>query len=419
MTIGRDRVPRQLRQAGKYRPESSQTPFFSGLLVRPLFWIACALFFIVATPFELEQSGYTYAIKVGALLALLFYAVSLRMARLSLFHPLVAIALVSFSAVNLMSPSDRALLGTFAMLLGSSLGFARGNSWDKEFLAIVSVFLFVHVSGLLASVTYFYATGSILDLHDYLFPGEARVEQRGAIARTAGFHTEPGTYSQWTIMALFLRCLVTRRLFTLWNGLAAFSAVLTVSLWGIIGFSIFASACAIESLIAPGRGRRIRSILSFVFFASMVGLLAVNASSDVIDDAVKFLELKGEMTTQSGLDKILGAEFIQQHIYNVVLVGEPLVPGFCPACLSPQDSGVGLNGLYYFGLVPFAALIGGAGIRLATRWNFSFIAPLALLLVWKAPVYEPLLWIIIAFALREVPFRSMLATVRRTARQPT
>jgi hypothetical protein len=200
-------------------------------------------------------------------------------------------------------------------------------------------------------------------------------------------------------MGVFLLGLIKRRLFSVLNCIFASSVVLTLSLWGIIGFVIFLAACAIEALLTPGKGRRIRAVAQLLLLGAVLVVVAASTSRNIIIGGVDFLNHKASIITDSGLDKVQALETFKQELPNVLLIGKPLAPGFCPYCRSPQDAGVGMNGVYYFGLFLFGTLVLLTAYRLIVRWNISFVAMLALLLVWKANPYDPMLWVIFGYVL--------------------
>lgn len=376
-------------------------------LARPTLWLMSVLFFVAATPFELGQSGSTYIVKIGAMIIILAYAVVIRGAQLERLNLFAIVAITILFITNLFGWTDRVIIAITAIVAATLLGQMRGRKWDRDFQFIVFVYLAVHCGGLLIAIILFYGTGQIIDLHGAVFPFASRTEAIGVVGRLSGFHTEPGTYSQWTLMALYLFALMKGRLYNIFNAFIALSVVITVSLWGVLAFGIFAVAFAIDALISPGKGQRIRLMLSISLFSCVITILTLQTSSIIIDDAIGYLMLKGEMDTQSGLDKVYALEFMRQELWNVIIIGRPFFPGFCPECISPQDAGIGMTGSYYLGFLFFTTLIIALMVTAYRRWNIAFIVPLLLLLVWKAHVYEPLLWVIIGYILKGPSLRAI------------
>ena len=370
------------------------------ILARPSIWVMCALFFVAATPFDLAQSGIAYLLKACAMLGIVAYAVLARRARTGRLSLLAIAVMAVLFITNLFGWTDRVLLAMTAIMAGTLLGQARGEKWNDEFRVVVFVYLVVHCVGLLVAAFFFYGVGQVVELHGAIFPHDSRAEAYHSIGRISGFHTEPGTYSQWMIMALYLFALTHNRLFNKWTGVIAASVLFTVSLWGVIAFGIIAAAFAIEaSMSSQGKGQRAQRLLGFILFAGIVLVLALFMPTDLLEQGLQFLELKGGMTTDSSLDKLYALEFMRQEFWNVVVLGRPFDPGFCPNCISPQDAGFGMTGTYYLGFLLFASLIAVMATRVYAGWGIAFVVPIALILVWKAHLYEPLLWIIVGFVL--------------------
>lgn len=371
--------------------------FFS----RPDLCALTVLFFVAATPFELSQSGFVYLVKIVAVAAILGYAVLARGARIGPLGVLPSMVILMLLMNGLYAGWERAILAIGAIVVGTLLGKARGLRWDRDFRDIVSAFLVIHVAGLVVAVLVFLFSGNVLELHGLLFFSESRSGVHNiALARLSGFHTEPGTYSQWTLMTLFLLALVTGRLFSRWHAIVATSAALTISLWGVLALGVYLLAFIVEALVTRGLTRRLSFILGTLGFVLLAWPFLANMSGDTLDEAREFLERKSSLETMSGLDKIDASGFLKEEFWNVFLIGEPLKPGFCPQCISPQDAGLAMNATYYFGFVLFAALMILIVVRLIGRWNIGYLLPLALMLVWKAHFYEPLLWIILGFVFR-------------------
>jgi hypothetical protein len=367
--------------------------------LRTAIWVLAVLFFLAATPFELKQSGFVYLVKAMAVAGIIGYAVLMRGARLTRFHPLIALALLLFLAANLIDWSDRAGIALVAILLGAILGQLRGDKWDNDFYSVVLLFVWSHVAGLVFAVVAFYSTSNVLDLHGLIFPEASRAAATGNLGRLSGFHTEPGTYSQWTLFALFLAALIRGELFTRWHALIAGSILLTFSLWGLLAVPVFALAFMIEALFKKKLSTKFRRLFA-ILSTALIGVgLANLISPEIRETATEFLSLKASFTTQSGLDKLEASRFLSENYASVLFFGQPIDPGFCPRCLSPQDSGLGFTASFYLGFAMFGCLMLIIARQLASNWNLGFVVALLPIVVWKAHLYEPLVWIIIGYIL--------------------
>jgi len=276
------------------------------------------------------------------------------------------------------------------------------------------MFLALHVAALLVVTLTFFATGNVLDLHGIVFPHASRTEAHAAFVRLAGLYNEPGTYSQWTLMALYLLALARGQLISLWHFLITISVLFTFSLWGVVAVGIFFFAFLVAAIMTQGIGTKFKHLLGVLALSLLVGAGAMLVSPDMRDAVVEFLIQKASLTTESGNDKVASAEFFAENFSSVILLGQPLDPGFCPQCISPQDAGLGLTATYYVGFASFAALILAFLVRTMRLWNLSFVVPVLLVLFWKAHVYEPLLWIIFGFVFRGPAWSAASGTPRKT-----
>jgi hypothetical protein len=370
------------------------------ILSSPICWVMCLLFFVAATPFELESSGFGYLIKACAMLGIVAYAVFIRGAQTGGLNGITIAVVVLLFLTNLSGWSDRIVVAIIAIVAGTLLGQTRGKKWNDEFPVIIIVYLAVHCIGLLVATFVFYSTGQVLELHSLIFPRESRIQAFDAIVRVSGFHNEPGTYSHWMLMTIYLFALTQGRLYNIWIAIIAASVVLTLSLWGVLASGVIAVAFVIEVLMSPGKNHRIRSVLSLILFCGILITLALSASTNSVEQGLAFLKTKGEMNSQSGMDKLYAMEFMRREFWNVFILGRPFFPGFAPHCVSPQDSGIGMTSIYYMGFLPFASLIFFLAARIYTRWGISFVVPIALIWVWKAHLYEPIVWVIIGYVLK-------------------
>lgn len=103
----------------------------------------------------------------------------------------------------------------FALLVGANVAlavmiFEARTAYRKEFEAAVACLLIVNVVTLMVQAGLFYfVTHTIYDVHKSLFKSESRVvEEYFNIARFAGIHVEPGTYTN------FVSCLLAIYVFT-------------------------------------------------------------------------------------------------------------------------------------------------------------------------------------------------------------
>lgn len=358
------------------------------------------LLFIISTPFELAQSGFVYLFKGAALAIIITYAIVLRGAGLSKVLLLPLIVCIIILVLNTVGNwSERALIGLVTIALGALAGQLRSAVWNNELEKALKYLLIINIAGFMASYSYFYIAGNVLDLHGMIFPNPSRAETFGQFARNSGFHTEPGTYAQWNLMILFLYSIITGRLFHSLTFLTLATCFLTVSLWALVGITIYLIALSVETIFDRSKTKYLRYASSLMAVTLSITLYYQFSSADAIISVFRYLELKGSFTTESGLDKVRAAQFFYNELNHLILVGKPIDPGFCPNCISPQDAGLGMNGVYYLGAAISVAIFAISFFKLLIWRGLAFAIPLGLLLVWKAHFYDPLLWLIIGYIL--------------------
>lgn len=368
----------------------------SRYLRSPLFWLEFICFFLMATPFELQiGSGYVYLIKLCALFLLIISRLLSGNQGLDkrIFFVLALIALIL--VVNFSDASIRLIFVVLLMLLGAALGQLKQHHWKERLLALVTCYLFIHLFGFFLSASYFYLRGEILDFHAFIFPGSSRIGQVGQAARLSGFQLEPGTYAQWMLIMLVLRCMLMGRIISIFTGVVVASVLFTISLWAVVGVLIFLISAVLELILHGNFGQKLRMLLSALVLTAAV-IAAVSLVPDVIvESGADYLESKAEMNSESGLNKKWALEEFRRSVGKILVLGEPLEPGLCPSCVAPQDVGAGLNSAYYFGVFPAILLFGYAFYEVLRKYGVPFVACVAIMLAWKAPFYDPALWMVI------------------------
>jgi hypothetical protein len=364
-----------------------------------VFWVRCALYFVAATPFEQDRSGFSYLIRLCCIILLLALMSLIHRTRLQSPHPLAALVFLALVAANIGSPGDRLLISLALIVTTCTLGQICSEKWLEELGHILGVYLAVNAVGLVLQIVALIGAGTLLDLHGMIFPNAARIEFLGEYGRLSGFHNEPGTYSQWMLMTLFLRSLITRKLLTLFNLVVCGTIAATVSLWGILAVCVYLLAATIELLIASKTTRAAKRIGISALFALTVATTATLFSDYITHDSIAFLQNKAGLTTDSGEDKIVAMADLEQQFQHVIFIGAPITPGFCPPCLAPNDIGIWANGIYYFGFMLMFALVATLALRLGRHWGLQFVPLLAMMLSWKAPFYDPSLWMLIGHIL--------------------
>lgn len=375
------------------------------LSARILLVFQICFFFVAATPFELMAgSGYAVLIRFSAALILLL---TLRSnLRLTPWVALIVALVIFYFSGNVSSPSQRLFQSSAMILVGALIGAAGTSRLSEGISPLIHWYLILHLVGFCVGFTAYYVSGVLLDLHSFIFPNPSRIEQWGSGARIAGFHLEPGSYAQWTMMAIFLNALTIRRILTPLHVFAALTVLASASLWGVLAAGVFLLVTPIESLLSRRTVRAFDLVASSVVAASAIYLGIFFLDARILEDIAQGLQMKASLTTQTGLDKVQGIEFLREELENILLIPGTFPPGFCPSCLSPNDIGVWANALYYFGVSSSLLLFGIVAWRLAVGWGPHFLPLLALALTWKAPFYDVFLWIIVSYCLHSPPKRA-------------
>ncbi|RYE49440.1 MAG: hypothetical protein EOP24_03150 [Hyphomicrobiales bacterium] len=371
----------------------------------PWFWFESICFFLIATHFEFGQtgSGFAYAIKLACLVVLFLPRFAISTATVGSAIAWIAILAGLFLLVNVVESTDRAIIAFALVVVGSSVGLLRDRAWEQRFVAILTGYLVFHLGGFAFQIGQFLLDGRIVELHGLIFPSASRAYAVGNAARLSGFHIEPGTYTQWMLMVTFLRCLLVRRIASPLSGAVVVSTLTTLSLWALIGVALFAAAATIEAVLQSTVWQKVRVAYLILFFGAAVVVLLYALPESTIRDAMMYLDIKSDLTSQSGVDKLVALAAILDKIPDVLIIGAPMSSTFCDACLSPQDLGVWASLIYYFGLLPAAVIVGLVSWSVMTKLGVSYVPLLAGLLLWKAQFYDPLLWIIVGGALRLEP----------------
>lgn len=374
------------------------------------FWLECICFIIIATPFELAiGSGYAYLIKAVAALIIPLPWLLTGKVTVSPQIGLVLILAVLFLLINLQEPSLRSAHAFSLIILGGLIGFIKGEAWIKQLSAVVTVYIVFNLLGFTVAMADFFIRGNVIDLHGMLFSTSSRAYSIGSAARLSGFHNEPGTYAQWMLMATFLRCLLTRRITSVLTVAVGVSMLLTVSLWAVIGVLLLATAIALEILMRANVNQKVRALTGAALLL-MAGTLVFSIIPDsIVQDVFAYLGIKSELNTESGLNKILALREIQDKFFDILFIGSPMEPGFCPQCLSPQDLGTWATGAFYFGVLPFGLLLLYAARKLVRWHGLPYLPLLGAMLVWKATFYDPMFWMIMSYMITSTPHGRLMA----------
>lgn len=363
--------------------------------------IVALAFFIVAgthleVPSEVRGAGLAFSIRLAAAASVLLYLLLNGTKRIPVWCVVVILYIcIYFLAVNFMEFSYFAAIGCLSMVWGLLMASLGVSGARKTILFFCTGYLAFHMLGLGLALTIFVVSGQVVDLHNAIFPfSEARVGEFMGQVRLAGFQIEPGNYANFTYLLVLLRSLFTMRIFSWFHAVAMTSALLTLSAWSVIGFSIFLVAAAVEFVLI---NKTISPTLKWtaIVIASVLALAILPFVYD--NDYIIYFQgrFSGDEREGSGYDKVLAFEGWQNEIKSAIFFGNPLPRSFCPYCISPQDLGTMLNMTYYFGVVPTLLIVLAITLNVLRRMNAAFLILAAPLVVCKAFFFDPVVWLIL------------------------
>ena len=277
-----------------------------------------------------------------------------------------------------------------ALVIGSTAS-GRASAFA---LRVVGGLLVFSAAALFLQAGIYLFSGSIFEMHGLVFPwGISRSSEieRFGIARLSGLHTEPGTHSVYTVGLLILRCMLGGRLFDRTAYMSIGSVAATLSFWGVLATLLYVILYGF-SIIRGGAGAK--RFLYSCFFIGFLGLVFYLSSPQyLIDDLFNYFRLRSELGDGSGSAKVIAWDMGASRLGDVVFFGFPIGFDYCNACISPQDAGLVLNFVMYFGLMSavgfFAIFIAGAlrcgGLSLSLFGG--------LLLVAKFYYFDPIVWL--------------------------
>lgn len=367
----------------------------------PVAWFlvlyAFVILFIANTPTESKDSLFAVLLPpiVYMFLFIPFVSVKVASIRKIIFavcfifpvYVLVTDGLTSITFIFLSSYFSSFLLYLFLMDGKADRSFSRAVDW------VIYSWILTFVTQILL----YFLSGNIVDIHALIFPySAARITDISfGVPRFTGAHIEPGTYSNWMYGFLLIRIFLKRTPLGLLPFFAVFTIFLTFSFWGAL-----ASACYIMgSLVVGGKKRSSRYTAILILLAGSA-LLVWLISSGLLQPILDYYAGRSTLVDGSGESKVSGFNGFISNFSSFVLVGEGFSYDFCNGCLSPQDTGVLVNAIVAFGMIPslviFGTVLRASTRALGTMAGSIFIIPI---LFTKYYVSSPTFWLIIFMAL--------------------
>ena len=219
----------------------------------------------------------------------------------------------------------------------------KNNEEREVFKNVLTVLIVVWVTLLIIQLVAFYLFGLVVDIHNMVFKAsEARGFINQDILRFGGLQIEPGTYSNWLFGVVFLRAILIRKISAPLHWVAVLSMLLTLSFWAYVAFAFFLMAALFES----------KNILrAWTLVAVTVACFAVYIY--IGNDYASYLLTRASLDSATATGKMHVYSYVINNLEEWLIFGASLGLQPCDICYSPQDAGVGINLLYYFGFFMF------------------------------------------------------------------
>lgn len=203
---------------------------------------------------------------------------------------------------------------------------------------------------LILQLLVFMVTGEIIHVHEIIFPfSEARVgtdKLYSDLYRFGGLYIEPGTYSNWMYLFLIIYMLLSKKIFSPLVLIGALSITLSYSVWGMVFGAYLFIIVTLSKIKKTSWKSKVLLVMFFLLFSSFV----VTKYAD--SEAVKFalFKLDTDSTNASTQGKINFYKRYEEHISDLLLIGEGYKPKIYEGIVSPQDTGIVVNLSVIFGM---------------------------------------------------------------------
>lgn len=223
----------------------------------------------------------------------------------------------------------------------------RVRAAKELFLNILNLIIVVWMVSLFAQFFSYYLLGLSLDVHNLVFPfSESRGISNQDSVRFGGLQIEPGTYSNWMFGVVVLRSFLMKKISARLNWVAVGSTLMTLSFWAYISAGFFVVAAFLELKSS----QRIKLAIALFFIALLTYFF-------ISEEIIAYLLTRAELNTPSATGKLEVYSYMLTHYEEWVLIGSGFKTAPCIGCLSWQDAGVGVNMLFYFGIVMLPIMI--------------------------------------------------------------
>ena len=375
-------------------------PYYKGI------WLVGILLFSVLFaysifPSESSQERFTLILRVALLGSVaLFSIAAFPLSRPGwIYFPLFCFLIVLSLLLSNYPHIPTRTINVVVVVLLSAVFISRiASSTARLFVIhVVNILLFVSFACVLFQIGYYFASGSVIEIHQLFFPwSESRstMLERFGIVRVSGLHTEPGTHSAYTVGLLIFRTLLGRKLFDWISLISMLSVAATLSFWGIAASLMYFISFVLHSGNLTENLFRWALMLIIGLLIS-AGILSIYLySADSLAPIIDYFTFRSELGDGSGGAKVSAWDYGLRTLADTIMFGLPFNEDYCNGCQSPQDAGLILNLAIYFG-VCLCVLLYGVYVLATLRTNGLWLIPFAsLFFVAKFFYYDPLVWMI-------------------------
>lgn len=342
-------------------------------------------------------------IPLLSIFAISLIDVSLDVKSFFLFLVFSCFILILGSIINIDDLSISFFLHNISIITGLFVGyFCFKGSFRFILFDALTLIIKLWIVLLAFQIILYIIYDEVYDIHSFIFPwSEARlfdINLDKSFLRLTGPHIEPGTYSNWIYVVVFLRGLISGKFFDKVAILAIISSIFTLSFWSFFATYFFILAYLLHTINNP-YSKFYAFALFFLIFVSLSGLIDYNF---IIFD---YISHRAEVESSIGdghKATVLSGFF--NSVPEFVFFGLPIQTSFCGDCVSPQDIGLILNLSARFGLMFSIVVALFTSVYSFILYRFAGLILLIPLFFSKLYYYDFIFWIIVGFSISGIRF---------------
>jgi len=365
-------------------------------LFQKIFLFICLIYAFI--PFEAVSFISTNKIHRIFLILIMLYALYINSFKISKYGSIFFIIFLFFALINsFVSIGENIIIFAMSILFAAIVVpiIYQNNKFKNQFLVAIRWLIIFSITMFFLQFILYHITGEILLLHELIFPfSKARIAEElsyGNLMRMGGIYIEPGTYSNYMFIYIFIYLTLTRNIKDILLFIGAISIILTASVWGMIFASYFLVMLILSnlSMISVKNKLLFLSILIFVGYES-VGYLEHNLA---VQYALNKTQANDKANGSTGAKKFVYLKYKKEYI-NLLLLGQGFKPEFQKNTFSLQDSGVLLNmsiifGIFFTGIFFITFIL--ALLKITNYWIVLGSLPI---FISKIYYWEPALYLL-------------------------